>query len=111
METMPSAAATAAFSILNPGWKELCIVFGLILILFGPKRFPAVIRSILHAIQAFRKEADDLRRGIESAGEERKARPPRTIDVRPQPDSREKNGRKGAEGEAKRSPPRNARDG
>ena len=102
----PLAISTAAFSILNPGWQELCIVLGLILILVGPKRFPAVIRSIIQSIQAIRKEADDIRRGVESAGEERRPRTPPTIDVRPRRDSHEKNARDGADGGAKAPPPR-----
>ncbi|MFP4380799.1 MAG: twin-arginine translocase TatA/TatE family subunit [Candidatus Sumerlaeia bacterium] len=51
------------------GWPEMLIIFGLILIFFGPKRLPQLSKSIGKSIRNFQKGLNDIKEDIERAGE------------------------------------------
>ena len=63
----------ASVAFLNPsqwgGWEMLLVVI-IVLILFGPKRLPALSRSIGKSIRDFKKGLQDVKDDIERAGDE-----------------------------------------
>jgi len=68
MSTMP----TLLFLAGSPGPLELLVIFGVVLVLFGPRKLPEIARSIGRMLHELRKASDDFRAqimSIEDAGE------------------------------------------
>ena len=71
MITMESMRALSA--LYMPGWPEM-IIFGVIaLVIFGPKRLPALSRSLGKSITDFKKGLHDIKGDIDEAGREAEA--------------------------------------
>ncbi len=71
MITMESMRALSA--LYMPGWPEM-IIFGVIaLVIFGPKRLPALSRSLGKSITDFKKGLHDIKDDISEAGREAEA--------------------------------------
>jgi sec-independent protein translocase protein TatA len=57
----------SVFALVGPlGPWELLIVFGIILIIFGPRKLPEVAEAFGKSIQKFKRASRDAREEIES---------------------------------------------
>lgn len=63
----PGIVSAGFFSLSNPGPMEILIVLAIILVVFGPKRLPALSRAIGKSIRDFKKGLQDVKDDIESA--------------------------------------------
>ncbi len=68
MPTLETFLASAGFGM--PGGPEMLIVLAIILVIFGPKRLPALSRSIGRSITDFKRGLNDMKSDIESAGDD-----------------------------------------
>jgi len=66
---MLNTLATAAM-IGMPGWPEMLIFGGIALVVFGPKRLPALARSLGQSITELKKGFSEVKGQIEGIGEE-----------------------------------------
>ena len=66
---MVNMLSTAAM-IGMPGWPEMLIFGGIALVIFGPKRLPALARSFGQSITNFKKGIAETKEAIEGIGEE-----------------------------------------
>lgn len=58
------------------GFSELIVIFVIVLVFFGPRRFPEIARSMGHAMREFRRSLNQIQRELEDA-DPRKAMPGR----------------------------------
>jgi sec-independent protein translocase protein TatA len=49
------------------GFSEMVVIFIIILIFFGPRRFPEIARSLGHAMREFRRSLNQIQRELEEA--------------------------------------------
>ena len=49
------------------GFSELTVIFIIVLVFFGPRRFPEIARSMGHAMREFRRSLNQIQREIEDA--------------------------------------------
>lgn len=49
------------------GFSEMVVIFVIILIFFGPRRFPEIARSLGHAMREFRRSLNQIQRELEEA--------------------------------------------
>ena len=49
------------------GFSELAVIFVIVLVFFGPKRFPEIARSMGHAMREFRRSLNQIQRELEEA--------------------------------------------
>lgn len=49
------------------GFSEMVVIFLIILIFFGPRRFPEIARSLGHAMREFRRSLNQIQRELEDA--------------------------------------------
>lgn len=49
------------------GFSELVVIFVIVLVFFGPRRFPEIARSMGHAMREFRRSLNQIRRELEEA--------------------------------------------
>jgi len=65
---------SAFLAMALPGWPEMLVIFGLVLILFGPKRLPEIAEAMGKSIRKFKtatKEAKrEVQREMDDAGQE-----------------------------------------
>lgn len=47
------------------GFGELMVIFGLALLIFGPKKLPEIGRTLGRSLREFRSATSDLKRSIE----------------------------------------------
>jgi len=47
------------------GFAELMVIFGLVLLIFGPKKLPEIGRTLGRSLREFRSATSDLKRSIE----------------------------------------------
>lgn len=69
---MPTLANLYAWSGMMgmPGGYEILIVGAIVLIIFGPKRLPALARSIGESITGFKQGLSEIKDSIETSGQE-----------------------------------------
>lgn len=66
------------------GWTELIVIFGIILLLFGPKKLPELARNLGSSINVFK---DELSKTKDQLGEEVTSEPtPQTEPVQNEPE-------------------------
>ena len=70
MAMLTNLCASSGFGTGLPGGWELILVLAIILVIFGPKRLPALSRSIGKSITDFKKGLNDIKGDIEAAGQE-----------------------------------------
>jgi len=56
---------------MNLGMPEVLLIFGLALLLFGPKKLPELARGLGKALREFRKSLNEVSADVESALEEK----------------------------------------
>jgi sec-independent protein translocase protein TatA len=56
----------------NIGWGEVLVIMIVILLLFGAKRIPEVMRSLGQGVREFKKSMNDFTTEIEKKSEETK---------------------------------------
>jgi sec-independent protein translocase protein TatA len=49
------------------GFSELLVIFVIVLVFFGPRRFPEIARSMGHAMREFRRSLNQIQRELEDA--------------------------------------------
>jgi sec-independent protein translocase protein TatA len=49
------------------GFSELAVIFLIVLVFFGPRRFPEIARSLGHAMREFRRSLNQIQRELEDA--------------------------------------------
>lgn len=49
------------------GLSELVVIFVIVLVFFGPRRFPEIARSMGHAMREFRRSLNQIQRELEDA--------------------------------------------
>ncbi len=49
------------------GFAELIVIFVIVLVFFGPRRFPEIARSMGHAMREFRRSLNQIQRELEDA--------------------------------------------
>jgi len=49
------------------GFSELAVIFIIVLVFFGPRRFPEIARSMGHAMREFRRSLNQIQRELEDA--------------------------------------------
>lgn len=49
------------------GFSELIVIFVIVLVFFGPRRFPEIARSMGHAMREFRRSLNQIQRELEEA--------------------------------------------
>jgi sec-independent protein translocase protein TatA len=49
------------------GLSELVVIFVIVLVFFGPRRFPEIARSMGHAMREFRRSLNQIQRELEEA--------------------------------------------
>lgn len=54
------------------GMGELLLILGIVLIVFGPAKLPALAKSMGQAVAEFRKGAKEITKELESLSEEEK---------------------------------------
>jgi len=57
----------------NIGWGEVIIIMIVILLLFGARRIPEVMRSLGQGVREFKKSLNEVTSEIEKQPEEKKA--------------------------------------
>jgi sec-independent protein translocase protein TatA len=57
----------------NIGWGEVIIIMIVILLLFGARRIPEVMRSLGQGVREFKKSMNEVTSEIEKQPEEKKA--------------------------------------
>ena len=57
-------------AIFGLGTTELLVVFGVILMIFGPKKLPELARGLGKGLREFRKASDDVGKAIHEASVE-----------------------------------------
>ena len=70
MSSPVSHLATALWGTGMPGGFEIVIVLAIVLIIFGPKRLPALSRAIGKSITDFKRGLNDVKQDIEDAGDD-----------------------------------------
>lgn len=50
---------------MTPGWRELMLIFLIVLLVFGGKKLPEIARGLGQGIKEFKKARDDIRDAIE----------------------------------------------
>ncbi|MBT3380461.1 MAG: twin-arginine translocase TatA/TatE family subunit [Lentisphaerae bacterium] len=50
---------------MTPGWRELMLIFLIVLLVFGGKKLPEIARGLGQGIKEFKKAKDDIRDAIE----------------------------------------------
>jgi len=58
------------FLAFNPGVTELIIVLAVVLLLFGPKKLPALSRSIGKSISEFKRGRQEIESELEAEAED-----------------------------------------
>jgi sec-independent protein translocase protein TatA len=61
---------TPVFGFLGMGGTELIIVFGAVLLLFGPKKLPELARGLGKGIREFKKASNEVTEELQRAVEE-----------------------------------------
>jgi len=51
--------------MMTPGWKELMLIFLIVLLVFGGKKLPEIARGLGQGLKEFKKARDDIRDAIE----------------------------------------------
>ena len=54
-------------AILGLGMPEMVVIFGLVLLIYGPKKLPELARGIGKGLREFRKASDDVGKAIHDA--------------------------------------------
>ena len=67
------------------GMGEMIVIFGIALVVLGPKRLPELARSLGRTLAEFRRTATDLRREFADVTEDARIAPPARIAVSPEP--------------------------
>ena len=49
------------------GFSEIIVIFVIVLVFFGPRRFPEIARSMGHAMREFRRSLNQIQRELEDA--------------------------------------------
>ncbi len=57
-------------AIFGLGTTELLVVFGVVLMIFGPKKLPELARGLGKGLREFRKASDDVGKAIHEASVE-----------------------------------------
>ena len=70
MSSPVSLLTAALWGTGMPGGFEIIIVLVIVLIIFGPKRLPALSRAIGKSITDFKRGLNDVKQDIEDAGDE-----------------------------------------
>lgn len=50
---------------MTPGWRELMLIFLIVLLVFGGKKLPEIARGLGQGLKEFKKARDDIRDAIE----------------------------------------------
>ena len=50
---------------MTPGWRELMLIFLIVLLVFGGKKLPEIARGLGQGIKEFKKAKDDIRDAID----------------------------------------------
>lgn len=61
---------------MNLGWPEILLIVFVVLILFGAKRIPEMMKSMGQGVKEFKKAANDLTSETTSTPTETKPAPP-----------------------------------
>jgi len=48
-----------------PGWPEMLVILGLVLVLFGPKRLPEIAEAMGKSIRKFKSATSEAKREVE----------------------------------------------
>lgn len=68
---------------MNLGMPEVLLIFGLALLLFGPKKLPELARGLGKALREFRKSVNEVTADVEATLEEPEAPPAKKRDGHP----------------------------
>lgn len=52
--------------VQNIGWPEMLLIFGVVLMIFGPQKLPEIAEAMGKSIQKFKSAARDAKKEIDS---------------------------------------------
>lgn len=64
------------------GWQEILLILLIILLLFGAKRIPEIMRMFGRGVKEFKKGIKEVGHELEESGEEEEKAPPRSVEGR-----------------------------
>jgi len=63
---MTGSTPTALAFIPSMGWPEMLMIFGVILLIFGPQKLPQIADALGKSIRKFKSAATEIKSDIES---------------------------------------------
>jgi sec-independent protein translocase protein TatA len=68
---------------MNLGWPEILLIVFVVLILFGAKRIPEMMKAMGHGVKEFKKAASDLTADTDTTASAKPASPPSAPETKP----------------------------